>query len=237
MYLHSKGIILRTTKYSESSLILDLYTEEKGRKSYIISGIRSKKSKNHAGLLQVTGLVDYIGYDKDTTSLLRIKEIKADYLYQNLPFDVLRSCLGMFLMEVCAKSIKETEANPQLFTFIRSTLVRLDQVELTHLSLFHVHFLLGLCKHLGFSIQDNYDEKYCYLSLKDGAFSERDYGAAYSLDQPTSLLMHQLINKEKVQIHKSKRNEILNMLINYYRYHVEDFGSIKSLDVLRSIFS
>ena len=94
MYLQSKGIILRTTKYSESSLVLDMYTEAKGRKSFIISGIRSKQSKTKAGLMQVMGLVDFVSYDKDSTSLIRIKEIKADYLYQKLPFDVLRSCIG-----------------------------------------------------------------------------------------------------------------------------------------------
>ena len=237
MYLHSKGIILRTTKYSESSLILDIYTEQKGRKSFIISGIRSKQAKTKAGLLQVMGLVDFVSYDKDTSSLIRIKEINADYLYKLLPFDVLRSCLGIFLIEVCSKSISQAEANPELFEFIRSYLIGLDTLDKNALSTYHIHFLIDLSRNLGFAIQNNYSEEWCYLSLRDGMYSNRDFGSNYSMDEESSKAVHHLLGKEKIRIPKAVRNIILNKLILYYKYHIEDFGNIKSLEVLRTVFS
>ena len=237
MYTQSKGIILRTTKYSESSMILDMYTYANGRRSYIISGIRTKQSKTKAGLLQIMGLVDFIAYDKETSSLIRIKEIKADFLFKKIPFDVLKSCLGVFMMEISAKSIKETESNPMLFEFLRNSLLRLDRLEREKLSLFHIHFLLGLSKYLGFAIQDNYEESKGFLSLRDGHFSDRDYGQKYSLDEESSFLLSMIIRKEKIKIPKPKRDKILDSLVTYYRYHLEDFGNIKSLEVLRSIFS
>jgi len=140
-------------------------------------------------------------------------------------------------MELCAKSIKETEANPNLFEFIRSSLLRLDKVELSELSLFHIRFLLGLTKHLGFSIHDNWDENNGYLSLRDGYFTNRDQGPQYSLDNECSRIMHLLIQKEIDRVPKVTRDKILDGLILYYRYHVDDFNVIKSLEVLRSIFS
>ena len=237
MYVHSKGIILRTTKFSESSMILDMYTSEKGRKSYIISGIRSKQSKTKAGLLQVMGLVDFVSYNNDKSSLIRIKEIKADHLYQKVPFDVMRSCLGVFMMEVCSKSVKETESNLQLFDFIRASLLRLDRQEIQKLSLFHIQFLLGLSKHLGFAIQDNYNEVLNLLSLRDGCFTDRNFGPKHSLGKANSLALSQIIRKEKPKIPKAERDNILDFLILYYRYHIDNFGKIKSLEVLRSIFS
>jgi len=158
-----------------------MYTEAKGRKSFIISGIRSKQSKTKAGLMQVMGLVDFVSYDKDSTSLIRIKEIKADYLYLKLPFDVLRSCIGMFLIEVCSKSIRESEANVELYNFIKSTLINLDKASRTELSIYHIQFLLHLSQHLGFAIQNNFNGNECYLSLRDGIFSSRDYGNIKSL--------------------------------------------------------
>ena len=237
MYSENKGIILRTTKYSESSLVLDMYTLYKGRRSFIISGIRSKKSKTKAGLLQIMGLVDFVSYDRDTSSLLRIKEIKADHLYQKVPFDVLRSCLGIFLMEVCSKAIKETEINERLFEFIRSSLIKLDREDLSKLSLFHIQFLLGLSKHLGLFIQNNYSSVNCYLSLRDGNFIGRDYGEQYSMNAECSEVLSKIINKENERVPKHLRNQILDQLIQFYQYHIDNFGKVKSLEVLRTIFS
>lgn len=237
MYTHSKGIILRTVKYSESSMILDMYTHEVGRKSYIISGIRSKQAKTKAGVLQVMGLVEFISYSKETASLTRIKEIKADYLYHQIPFQVMRSCLGIFIMEISSKTIKETEANSSLFDFLRGSLLRLDQKKLQDLSLFHIQFLLGLSKHLGFAIQDNFSSELNMLSLNDGVFSSHDFGTNYTLDAESSLGLIQIIRKEKTRIPKTQRDRILDSLLLYYKYHIDDFGKIKSLDVLRSIFS
>lgn len=237
MFLNSRGIILRTVKYSESSLILDMYTEENGRKSFIISGIRSKNAKTKAGLLQVMGLVEFVSYDKESSSLSRIKEIKADHLFHLLPFVAMRSCLGMFMMEVCAKSIKESETNKNLFNFLRSRLLLLDDKKMQKLSVFHITFLIDLSSHLGFGIQDNYSTQNRYFSLRDGSFAIMDYGHIYSLDEKTSTALSDILKFHPEKIPKTHRNIILEKLLQYYKYHIENFGNVKSLHVLRSVFT
>ena len=217
--------------------MLDMYTEEKGRKSFIISGIRSKNAKTKAGLLQVMGLVDFVSYDKESPSLSRIKEIKADQLFHILPFVVMRSCLGMFMMEVCAKSIKEFETNKDLFNFIRSRLLLLDDRNTQKLSIFHIKFLIDLSSHLGFGIQDNYSTQNRYFSLRDGSFATMDYGHIYSLDEKTSTALSGILKSQSEKIPKTLRNVILEKLLQYYKYHIENFGNVKSLHVLRSVFT
>ena len=93
MLIKTQGIIFHTKKYSESSLIVDIYTQEKGLRSYIISGVRSKKSKVSASLVQIMSLVDLVVYHRDDRDLTRIKEIKPAHVYQSLPFDVRKSAL------------------------------------------------------------------------------------------------------------------------------------------------
>ena len=63
MIIKTRGILLKTTKYSETSLICKILTEERGLKSYIISGVRKKKGKTSAGLLQVMSILDLVVYD------------------------------------------------------------------------------------------------------------------------------------------------------------------------------
>ena len=52
MLIATRGIVFRTIKYSESSIIADIYTEARGLQSYYINGIRSEKAKLKAGLLR-----------------------------------------------------------------------------------------------------------------------------------------------------------------------------------------
>ena len=52
----TSGIILYTTKYADTSLIAKIYTSDFGLQSYIINGVRSKKSKSKATLFQPLSL-------------------------------------------------------------------------------------------------------------------------------------------------------------------------------------
>jgi len=143
----------------------------------------------------------------------------------------------MFVMEVCTKAIKETEPNERLYDFIRSSLVKLDTAEQSKLGLYHIQFLLGLSKHIGLFIQNNYDETTPYLSIKDGMYSERDFGPAHSMSRECSQSLSGIINKDGVRVPKHIRNEILDKLLDFYRYHIDSFGEVRSLEVLRSVFA
>ena len=45
MLLKTRGIVFRAIHYSETSLIVDIYTEERGLQKYIISGVHSPKAR------------------------------------------------------------------------------------------------------------------------------------------------------------------------------------------------
>ena len=77
MLIKTRGIILRTLKYGETSLIMDIYTENYGLNSYIVGGVRNKKSTTKSGSLQIMSLVEIVAYHKSAKSLYRIKEISA----------------------------------------------------------------------------------------------------------------------------------------------------------------
>ena len=52
MKYSSRAIALSYLKYSESSIIAKLFTEKHGLQTFIVRGVRSKKSKNKLGLFQ-----------------------------------------------------------------------------------------------------------------------------------------------------------------------------------------
>ena len=103
MLIKTRGIVFKSLKYSESSLILDVYTEAKGLKKYLVSGVRKKNAKTSAGLLQLMSLVDLVAYQREDKDLTRIKEVKPAYVYQDLPFNIIKGAIGLYMLEVAQK--------------------------------------------------------------------------------------------------------------------------------------
>ncbi|MEM9544387.1 MAG: DNA repair protein RecO, partial [Bacteroidota bacterium] len=165
----SNGIVFRSIKYSETSLILDIFTREKGMRSFIVSGVRKAKAKSKASMYQHLNILDLVAYDKDD-KLARIKECKIAHYYNRIAFDVVRSSIGLFLLEVCKNTIKEKEENVELYDFIQDRLILLDSDRPLNLSLFPIKFLLELSQYIGFLPYNNYDSTNPYFDLNNGRF-------------------------------------------------------------------
>src|ERR1700750_1569339 len=115
MYFKTRAIVLHTIKYSETSVIAKIYTERFGLVSYIVKGVRSAKSKSKASLLQPLTLLEMEVSPRETKQFQFIKEFRRAYNYRAIPFDIMRSSVALFLLEVISKSIREHEENTEMF--------------------------------------------------------------------------------------------------------------------------
>lgn len=239
MLVKTLGIIFRAIKYSETSIITDIYTQELGLRSYIISGVRSKKSKVSAGLLQVMSLVDLVVYHREDKDLCRIKEIKAAHLFQNIPFDIQKGAIGLFLLEMMQKTIKEQEKNEELFDFLYHTIQYLDETE-ENIRNFHLAALVKLSAYLGFEPHGNYTTQTPFFDLQEGFFAAEPPPNPHYLDMELSELLSNFISKSLDESHlvtsnRSQRSDLLNGLINYYRFHVENLPMINAHKILKTV--
>ena len=66
----SRAIVLNKINYSETSLILKIYTEQEGLLSFIVKGIRGKKGKLRMAQFQALNLLE-IDYKQTGKSDLR----------------------------------------------------------------------------------------------------------------------------------------------------------------------
>ncbi len=235
----SIGIVFRSTKYSESSLILDVFTREKGLRSFIVSGVRSSKTKNKASLYQHLNILDLVAYDKDD-KLARIKECRIEHHYKKLSYDVVRSSIGLFILEVCKNAIREREENVSLFDFIYSRLTLLDSEEQINLSLFSIKFMLELSEHIGFMPINNFHSDTPYFDLYNGKYLDHNnekYVATKEVSAAIGMIDHMSMDAlDALSYPKELRNEIIDNMVIYYRLHIEQFRELKTLEVLRAIF-
>src|SRR6478752_6569477 len=103
----TKGVVFRYTRYGETSIIVNIFTELFGLQSYIVNGVRSKSPKSKIALYQPLMLLDLVVYHKENAGIMRIKEVKSLYPYQTLFHDVYKSSVALFINEVLNKSVQE----------------------------------------------------------------------------------------------------------------------------------
>jgi len=236
----TRGIVLHYIKYSETSVIVTVYTENFGRQSYIINGVRSKKAKIKANILQPLFLLDMEVYHKPKRDLQRVKEVQNAIVFSSLPYDIRKSTLAIFIAEIIYRAIQEQESNPGLFEYLYNSVQILDLKE-SGLSVFHIYFLIQLSKYLGFYPNNNYSEEKCYFDLKAGAFMQIKPFHTSFLDKEHSLIFSQLMSfsadqHESLKISYKERTELLEKIIEYYRLHNTGISEIKSMSVLKEVF-
>lgn len=240
MLVTTKGIVLRAIKYGESSMITDIYTHQFGLRSYIISGVRSKRSKTKASLLQILSIVQVVVYDKGGKSLGRIKEINSDYVFTSIPFDIRKGTIALFLTEVIRKAVREEEQNESLFDFLRNRIIHLDTTNQA-VGLVPSKFMIDLSKYLGFEPMDNYSSTANKFNLQEGQFST-SLNAQHGMNEAESQLLFQLLKApeeeyQSITCDKIVRTNLIEALIKYYSFHVEKFSKLNAYEVLKTVMS
>lgn len=241
MVRSTKGIVLKSFKYSETSLIVKIFTRELGLQSYIVNGVRKTRGKQKASLFSPLTLLDLEVYHKETQQLKRIKEFRNYNIYRMIPFDVFRSSIGMFVSEVLYKSIKSDQEQTELFDLVESLLIQLDGED-TELSHFPINFMILLSESLGFGPLNNRTSEEDIFDLVEGRFSEHipDHMNYFEIEPSKHFckaIDANLTNKAQQKIPKTVRNILLQGLQNYFRLHIENFGEMNSTKILQEVLA
>lgn len=235
MLVKTKAIVISSLKYQEKSLIVKCFTQSDGLKSYFVpNAFAAKKSNQKIAYFQAFSILEIEANHKNKGTLEHFKEIKLAHSYQTIPTDMVKSSMILFLSEMLHHSIKEEEKNDNLFTYLETALLWLDNHDEN--ANFHLIFLLQMTKFFGFfpSIPDG-----DYFEMIDGVFSQ--YQGTSCLNFNDTQLLKKLLelkfdSSKKIFV-SSERQLLLKIIIDYYSIHLEGFKKPKSLDVLKEVFS
>ncbi len=240
MLVKTKGVVLHTIKYGDTSLIAQIYTESHGRQAFLVRGGRGKLSRHPARLLQPLYLLEMEVYYKASREIQHLKELKPHIIFQTIPHDIKKSTVSLFLGEVLSRTLREEEPNPDLFDFLQSSIQFYD-LSIEGNSWFHLLFLAQLTKFLGFYPDNNYSAEKPYFDLLNGHFVPAvplhpHYLSAGESGEMNRLLQAGFSTAMENYPQAGRRKDLLDDLIRYFRLHVEGMGEIRSYAVLRELY-
>ena len=241
MIYSTKGIVLRSIKYGETSIIANIFTEVFGIQSYIVNGVRTSGKSGKAHFFQPTSMLELEVYHNELKNLQRIKDLKWAFLYKNILRDVIKNSVALYMVELLQKSINQPETNADLFNFCEDVFLQLDVATNEITANLPLYFSLQLASFLGFGLHDNYSETNNIFNLQEGNFSEEKFAANEHLSAEISFHISQILKAihpedlKEIKINGNIRRTILKNIEYYYSWHIPEFGTMKTLTVLHQI--
>ncbi len=240
--IHStKGIVLRTIKYGETSVIASIFTEAFGIQSYIVNGVRTQSKTSKAHFFQPSCILEMQVYQSELKNLQRIKELKWAHLYRNILNNVAKNAVALYMVELLYKCLKQPEANADLFNFCEDAFVELDICSNEVTANFPIYFSMQLTYFFGFRLLDNYSIENNIFNPGEGNFNTKKLVPDYPVNADISKHISQLLKAhhpsdlKEIKLNKNIRRTILSVLENYYGLHISEFGIMKTLPVLHEL--
>ncbi|HMI77650.1 MAG TPA: DNA repair protein RecO [Ferruginibacter sp.] len=238
----TKGIVLRSIKYGETSLVVTIFTGMFGVQTYMVNGVRTvKRSSSTANHFQPTAILDLVVYHNESKSMQRIKEFSWAFLYEKILNDVIKNSIASYMTELIQKCLKQPEANNDLFIFCEEAFLQLDKADKVVAANFALFFTLHLTHFFGFRMADNFNSANTVLDLQEGNFIDHQPTHPHFIDGKNAELTAQLLKVmqphelQDFKLNQDIRRALLLRYLEYYALHIPEFGQMKTLMVLHEV--
>lgn len=242
MRIKTRAIILHTTKYSETSLVVRAYTEDSGMSAFIVSGVRGGgKARFPAGVFQPFSLVEIVASGKPGKEMHRITEVQFAPAFNHIPSDIIKSSMLLFLSEVVSRCIREEEPSPALFQFMHQSAQVLDLMT-GNCNRFHLHFMVRLTRYIGFYPNGEYHPQTPYFDLREGVFvSSKPFHPDFLEDEVSRSLYDFMVtgfeDHDEIDIRPAVGRALLQAMVAYYELHLTHGREIHSHKILAEVLA
>lgn len=239
MLVKTEAILLHHVRYSDNSLIAHFYTREYGRLSVMVKGISSKKRSTKFSYFQPLNMFRLELYHYENRELNNLKELSLSFIPKNIPGDIYRSTITLFISELLYSVIKEEDVNRMLYGFIESSVMSLDEMT-EGISNFHLWFLVAFTDYTGIGPSPTALKDYCF-DMISGQFVQSPPSHPDYIEPRTSAILNRLLQMPadklgELRLSGEERSELLDKILKYYNLHLPGIRQIRSLQVMKEIF-
>lgn len=236
----TRGIVLHQIRYTDSGIVAWIYTRKFGRQSFLIRGMRSRKTGRHNIQFQPLFIHDFEISYKQAREMNTLKEFSVAYAPYDIYSDVKKSTVAIFIGEVLTSVLREESPHEELFDYIEKSVIYFDMCRENYAN-FHIAFLSGLSSYLGFEPGRRESENCRYFDMINGTFvpvppSHGNYVEAALADTLASVFESSFDAIREIPMKGPFRNEILDTILRYYSLHLPGLRKIRSLEILKEVF-
>jgi DNA repair protein RecO (recombination protein O) len=236
----TRGIVLHQLKYTDTGIVAQLYTLKYGRQSFLIKGMRNKKSGKHSVFFQPMSLLDLVMYYKESRGMQVLKEFSVSYSPADIFTNIKKTSVALFLGEVLTSVLREESPNEEMFGFIEDSVIYFDKCK-ENFANFHIAFLAGLSSYLGFEPGPRTANDDKYFDMINGVFvpvppPHGSYASREISDILADFFSASYETSKNIVLSGALRNEVLEVLVSYYSLHLPGLKKVRSLEVLKEVF-
>ncbi len=249
MFCKTEALVLHTIKYGEQKLIVDMFTREHGRLSFIVQIPKTGKGKLKKQYFQPLTMLSVETDVRPQVRLQRLREVSILIPFTSIYISPVKLSLCLFLSDFLYHALKGEQQNEPLFDYVTTSLQWLDGRERDFAN-FHLVFLMHLSRFLGFYPNLNRDEwnstpyvsdRSLYFDLRAATFCSdppphRDFLMPDEASVLQLMMRMDYPTMHLFRLNRQQRNRCIEIALLFYRLHLPDFPDLRSLEVLRELW-
>ena len=241
MLIRSRALVLSRLKYNDTSDIACLFTEALGAVSFVVRISKKRRAGDKSILFQPLNLLEIEWDHQENSSLSHIRDAWCYYPYSDLTSDPVKITIASFLSEFLYYALRDEREDEKLYNYLALSLQWLDVAE-HGFSNFHIAFQVQVSRFLGISPNiSEYSPERIY-DMQNACYTNTLPVHGYYLQGAEANFVKDLMRMNFYNMHLfhmsiAQRSRLLNLINTHYSLHVPRFPVLKSIEVLREVFS
>ncbi|MFA6540301.1 MAG: DNA repair protein RecO [Bacteroidota bacterium] len=254
MIEETEAVVLRSMNYGDTSKIVTVYSKKFGKIRIIAKGARNPKGNTFGSSLEAMTHSSIVLYKKEHRDLHLLSKSEIVRHHNRLQGESEKLFTGLALIELVDMAMHDEAENETVFTLLIDSLRAIDEAVKNSINVF-IAFQLRLFENFGFGLslascercgRNAHDHEFPFvlLRLSDGKFvcsacSEGTNAGGVRISGGILRSLHFLQTSElsktvSLQLSSSSKDEILDVVQSYLRYHIEGSRTLRSLSLLYS---
>lgn len=245
----TEAVVLKTQKLGETSKLVTAYSPEQGLLKLLAKGAR-KPGSRLGGSLEPLYTVELVYYEKETRDLQLVSQVSLIEAPRHILEDADRTVLALACCEIVSRLEKPANPSPSVYGLLRATIKAMDHPEWEPRALF-LAFQLRLLAELGMSpeiqrcssCKSERPERAAYDFAAGRLYCARcapGILAATPLESTVLLALRMMAHQSLASVGRetlARRvlNGVYEFILAFYRYHLEELGTLRSIEVLKQM--
>lgn len=241
MFIPIHCIALHTVKHNDKSNILSVFTLEQGRMALLLPAGTSKEAVRRRALTMPLSIFECVADVRPGREISTIRDVRPSTVVGSVHSHPVKISVAIFIAELLGIVLREVQADRPLYIYIEDAIRQLDLADDSKVANFPIAFLYRLGRFLGIEPDISTYAPRRVFDLIDGLFRDTPplHRRYIGPDESAAIAMLSRMTWDNLGLFKynrQQRRRILTAILEYYSLHYATLSSLRSIDVLQSLF-